>query len=317
MIVADLDAETLARTRFAISPLSDLVSWLRLAVAGRRHPLYGDPGPAARLALRRPDLAVLTELIPATGLGYVPDLLTPKPPKGRANHVAEQLELVAATPDGLLDRQLTERYGKAPLPRRVAAALDSGRLTAAAAAGLASFWRATLADGWPRLRAGLDADLAARARSMATHGIGVTLASLHRSVRWNGCELRIEKPYQRHSPLIGTELVLSPSALAWPEVRSQLCDPDDAVLGYPAVPAPERLPPDPVNALVGTTRATLLRDLGVARSTTTLSTRHRLAPATVSYHLRILREAGLVTATRDRRLMLYQRTIQADTLLDG
>jgi hypothetical protein len=42
---------------------------------------------------------------------------------------------------------------------------------------------------------------------------------------------------------------------------------------------------------------------------------HRLAPATVSYHLGVLHDAGLVMRSRHRRLVLYRRSEQAASLL--
>ncbi|MEV4134085.1 helix-turn-helix domain-containing protein [Dactylosporangium sp. NPDC049742] len=63
-------------------------------------------------------------------------------------------------------------------------------------------------------------------------------------------------------------------------------------------------------------RAVLLTDLDVARSTAELATRHALAASTVSYHLRALHRAALVTRHRDGRHVLYRRTERAARLLE-
>ncbi|MEV0002240.1 helix-turn-helix domain-containing protein [Micromonospora sp. NPDC050980] len=68
--------------------------------------------------------------------------------------------------------------------------------------------------------------------------------------------------------------------------------------------------------LVGTSRADILADLDVPRSTGELSRRHHLAPATVSYHLGVLLRSGLVRRRRDRHRVLYQRSASGDGLLD-
>ncbi|MCX4582918.1 winged helix-turn-helix domain-containing protein [Streptomyces sp. NBC_01481] len=62
--------------------------------------------------------------------------------------------------------------------------------------------------------------------------------------------------------------------------------------------------------LVGPTRADLLTALARPASTSELAARHFLSPATVSYHLGVLRRSGLVSPIRDGRYVLYRRTEQ-------
>jgi hypothetical protein len=54
VIQVELDAATVARVRVAASPLFEAVSWLAAVATGTRHPVFGDPGAAARFALREP-----------------------------------------------------------------------------------------------------------------------------------------------------------------------------------------------------------------------------------------------------------------------
>jgi DNA-binding transcriptional ArsR family regulator len=61
-------------------------------------------------------------------------------------------------------------------------------------------------------------------------------------------------------------------------------------------------------ALVGRSRATILAQLDVPRSTTSLATRLELSAGTVSEHLAVLTQARLLTARRDGRRVLYART---------
>jgi DNA-binding transcriptional ArsR family regulator len=74
--------------------------------------------------------------------------------------------------------------------------------------------------------------------------------------------------------------------------------------------------PDPLSALVGRTRASLLAILAVP-GTTQLAERLELSPAAVSQHLKILKDAALVSAHRRGRMVLYQRTPAATTLLEA
>ena len=72
---------------------------------------------------------------------------------------------------------------------------------------------------------------------------------------------------------------------------------------------------DPLAALVGRTRATLLAMVDLPRTTTQLAEQLDLSPAAVSEHLKILKEIALVTARRRGRMVLYQRTAAATALL--
>jgi DNA-binding transcriptional ArsR family regulator len=74
---------------------------------------------------------------------------------------------------------------------------------------------------------------------------------------------------------------------------------------------------DPLSALVGRTRATLLAVFGLPRTTTQLAGQLCLSPPAVSQHLKILRDTGLVGARRRGRMVLYQRTAAATTLLEA
>jgi DNA-binding transcriptional ArsR family regulator len=311
VIVVHLDARSLARVRLAVSPASEAIAWLRLTATGRSHAVLGDPGPAARFALRDPDVALLAGVL-AIRDDYMPDLLTPKPAPGAA--LAAQLETIAQTGPAVVNEQLAHFPG---IAANVRDAITLGTFANRAAGGLAKFWRHAIADSWPQLHDRMQADLAIRAKTMLTHGIGGLLGSLHSSVAWTGNSLRVSQSFHEELSYNDNEIVLSPSVLAWPRVLTQLCDPQSALLCYPASGVGTNATADQVGRLgdlVGRTRATLLRDLDIPRSTTDLSSRHQLAPATVSYHLQVLHNSGLVTRTRDRRTVLYRRTDQGDAL---
>jgi DNA-binding transcriptional ArsR family regulator len=144
------------------------------------------------------------------------------------------------------------------------------------------------------------------------------LGSLHSSVTWADGALSIRSAWEEEFTLSGAEIVCVPAVLAWPRLSIQLCDPCEAVLGYPAAGIGARpKPPHDVGRLVGATRAALLRDLDVPRSTATLAARHHLTPPTVSYHLKVLQRTGLITPHRDGQYVLYQRTDAGHALARG
>ncbi|MEU8300905.1 winged helix-turn-helix domain-containing protein [Micromonospora sp. NPDC048909] len=317
-MVAHLDGPSLARLRLAVSPAAEVTSWLQAALSRFGHPVHGDPGPAARAALRHPDVALVAELVTPPGrTGYTPDLLTPKPPLGSPDAVFdEQLAATAATPSGEVAVQVAARFPDGGLPTSVRAALDEGVLARRVADGLRYFWQAALAEQWPVLRATLEAELARQATTMATTGVGSVLNNLHPRVGWTGRSLTIDSSFQVTTALAGAELVLAPSALAWPRLSTQLCDAGNAVLVYPVGAGPvHQCRPGRLGDLVGASRAAILADLDVPRSTRELSERRRLSPATVSYHLGVLLRSGLVLRDRDRHTVLYRRTAHGEGLV--
>ena len=72
-----------------------------------------------------------------------------------------------------------------------------------------------------------------------------------------------------------------------------------------------------LDELLGRSRAAVLLDLDLPRTTGQLSGRHQLAPATVSYHLGALVNAGLVLRKREGRQVLYGRSEYGDLLLEA
>ena len=74
---------------------------------------------------------------------------------------------------------------------------------------------------------------------------------------------------------------------------------------------------DALGRLLGRTRAALLESLAEPASTHTLARLHGLAPSTVSEHLAVLHEAGLVGRRRHRHTILYHQTSLGTELASG
>jgi DNA-binding transcriptional ArsR family regulator len=72
-----------------------------------------------------------------------------------------------------------------------------------------------------------------------------------------------------------------------------------------------------LSALLGPTRAAVLTLLAAPHSTGDIAARLGLAVGTASHHLTTLRNAGLATAERVGRRLLYQRTPLGDQLTTG
>src|ERR1051326_6369900 len=96
-------ADDLALTRFAISPMWEVVTSFRLLAAGSAHPVHGSwlDQVRPRLAAAGLDSGWLAELVPSTG--YLADFLTP-PPNEPAPDLATELAALRATPADQIGR---------------------------------------------------------------------------------------------------------------------------------------------------------------------------------------------------------------------
>ncbi|MGW2090517.1 hypothetical protein [Streptomyces sp. NPDC001880] len=113
MIELTVDAAGLARSRFAVSPLHEVVA--TLLPWGLQPAPDADPWDArARRVLQRARLPLLSELA-LDGPGYAPDFLNPYP-SGPSPIVEEELERVRCTPP---ERVLSEIEGTVTLTDKV------------------------------------------------------------------------------------------------------------------------------------------------------------------------------------------------------
>jgi DNA-binding transcriptional ArsR family regulator len=317
VIVVRPDAGTLARIRLAPSPAVEVVSWIRLAAVGGRHPAFGDSGAAARFALRDRDVSLVARAI---GSGRsIPHLLTPTPTAAAwARGWADQLEQICQAPAELAADILSpvRGAGNGPIviPTDVRRAVDAGSFARRAAHGLRRFYDLALAEPDGDLSSVAAADLAHRGQDFATRGLEHVLSTLHRDLRWTGTELHLTLPYDESIALTRADLVLMPTILFRWGIGAQLDSSNSMSLAYPArlVNTAHNRRRQGLPELVGPTRAAILRDLEIPRTTTDLSHRHTLAKSTVSHHLGILLHAGLVARARDGGTVFYSRTEHGD-----
>ncbi|MFB6838770.1 DUF5937 family protein [Streptomyces sp. NPDC056361] len=319
-------AADLAQTRFAVSPMWEVVTSYRILV---RQP---DTAPHRRwVAQVRPRIARagldrgwLDALIP--GHGYLADFLTPTP-AGPFPTLESELDAIRRTPAAQvrhdLDMLAREENGPRENPRSRVLREAPGDALGRIADEIESYWEIALAPYWARIQKVLEADVFHRARQVAEHGSARVLSELHETVRWDDGTLRLVR---RHCSLTrnqaGSGLLLIPSVFAWPRVLTRSVHPDPPQLAYPARGIGTVWEPrttgatDAVAAVLGRSRTLLLTELDTPSSTTQLATHCGLSAAGVSQHLIALRNAGLVTAHRSGRSVLYARTAVADQLLN-
>ena len=320
MVVYEFTVEDLARMRFAISPSFELVRSLQA---------MRDPSTAAlhlpwlrKLSGRLGglDLAPVIALVPPSG--YSPDFLTP-PPTGPAVEIEDDLARMRATPAAQVRKDM-EVFARVQRKRAfVQPWLDHPRRELGRLADtLEAYWERALEPVWPRIRAFLEADLAHRARRLTEGGPAAVFDDLHATLHWRGDRLEVHTAYDTTVPLAGRGLLLVPSAFAWERPFSMTDAPWQPTVVYPArgvatLWEDTDAAPEGLARVLGDTRARLLSALDAPRSTTELSRRLELTAGGVSQHLSALKAAGLVSAGREGRLVLYVRTPRAEALLAG
>ncbi|WP_426506388.1 helix-turn-helix domain-containing protein [Dactylosporangium sp. McL0621] len=196
MVTIGLSASAVARIRFAISPLWETIASLRVLRDPGGHAIHLPW--AARV--RQLDVSRLAGLVSPTP-GYIPDFLTPTPP-GPFPGLEEELAVLAATPADVIEAQS-------------GAALDPERLAQA----LREYFAAAIAPDWPRIRGLLEAEVYARARSLAADGVGGLLNDLHANVSFADGTLSVLQRWCTADDVRdGGDLVLVPSVFVWPSV---------------------------------------------------------------------------------------------------
>ncbi|GAA2706854.1 ArsR/SmtB family transcription factor [Actinoplanes palleronii] len=314
MIAWEFGPADVAGLRFAHSPMAELVASVFVL---RARSAWLRPQWSARVGAALAGWPTFRAVL-CGPLGYAPDFLTPVPPVARPR-LDDELALIAATaPDRVVDQVLAGWAGHT-------APAEINRFAHAPAAALAvllgeirAYHATAIAPLWPRLRAVADAEIATRVRVAADHSPRRMIDTLHPRLGWDGAALHLRYPHKQGSwSGGGQDLTLLPTGFAGSEVYAMTTGRSlwYAPAGYGTLwsPAPAA-PAAALSALLGPTRATVLTLLAAPHSTGDVATRLGLAPATASHHLTTLRDAGLLTAERSGRRLLYHRTHLGDHL---
>ncbi|MFI9589379.1 DUF5937 family protein [Nonomuraea sp. NPDC052265] len=311
-------AHDIANTRFAVSPLGEVVVSVRVVKDPAAHPLLRPWADQVRRRLRDVDWRLLSDLVPVPTVSIAGFTCTPP------STSMPDLELELATMRGAAARVRTDldRIG-GPRTKRVQALYDDPEQgLERLAVEVTDYWEAAMAPYWPRIRSLLEGEILHRARLLAEGGAQRMLADLDDTVTWNDGTLRLEHRYVTgRRSLRGLGLLLVPCVFAWPRVLSVTTPPYQPTVRY----APRGIatlwerrevdPPEALAAVLGRTRARLLAELDQPASTRDLAQRAGLSEPGVNQHLTALRKAGLCSAHRSGRYVLYARTAVAETLL--
>jgi len=302
----EFGAADLAGVRFAHSPMAEVVASV---FARRSAAAWPSAAWRARSALDR--LPTFRAAVDGP-FGYAPDFLTPVPTVARPS-LADELRTITATPPAVAAEQMLAGWLGRPAPPQVARfAADPRAGLTVLAAEIRQYFATAIAPLWPRLRALADAEIAARARAGAERGPRQLVTSLHPKLDWDGSALLLRYPDKSGEwTLDGHDLALLPTAFAGTEVFAMRTGGRAlwyAPRGFGSLWSASTAPADALAALLGPTRAAVLSLLAAPHSTGEVAAAIGLAAATASHHLTTLRDAGLITAARAGRRVLYQRT---------
>jgi DNA-binding transcriptional ArsR family regulator len=318
------DLEDLSRSRFAVSPVWELVSSLRILGTGRAGHVHEPWLRATRDVVRRGavDVSRLLVLVPPTG--HIADFLTPAPTE-RAADVETELDQIGRTPASTVARDLailrpTTEGGRAILAE---ARRDPLAFLEQATRDLRDYWTVAMARHWPRLQGLAEADITWRLEQIADRGTRAALSTLHPRVRVDGDRVIVRGTCSAPNPAPrGHGLVLVPCAFAWPEILLLDTPTQKATLAYAprgiaALWWEDAVDDTAVSGLIGRTRAELLQLLDLPATNVQLAAQLRLTPPTTNAHLQILQRAGAVSRRRRGRSVFYARTELGERLLQG
>lgn len=308
----------LARIRFAISPLTELVLSLRA---------WRDPGrfpehlpwlrevSAVRHRLDGPLLLALTSVPSRT-----PDFLNPRP-TSPLTRIGDELETLATTDPSVVARDVAALRDVTP---HDVLADSAERIRERIVDALAQYWEVCFAQHWPRMSALLDADVSHRAQHMAQWGVGRMVADLEPNITVRNEVVTVRLTYSTldfRRDTGGEGLTLVPTLFTRRASVPSSPDEPPAILyaarGLANLWAPERqVTPAALVALLGRPRSELLTMLRDPATSTGLAVRLGVSVSAVNQHLRALRAAGLLTSARTGRSVLYWRSDLGDALVD-
>lgn len=310
MLAIRLEVADLASVRFSYSPMLETVFSLSSWRPNHTNAVYRSWLAETAVRVERLDWPLLRVL--RGPKGWVPDFLTPRPTAARPD-IDTELEIVRRTAPELVLHDLAGSHG-ADLPEPLASlAQDPAALAERLADAFAGYWDAVMAPRWPRVTSLLQADITYRSHRIATGGAAALFDDLNPRITWSDGVITLDEPtLDADVEVSGRGLPLLPSLFAH-SVAAWIDADQPPSLTYPArgrgtvIGGPASLS-SPLDALLGRTRAALLRALGDPSSTTQLAHAFQLTPGAVSQHLSVLHANGLLTRARAGHQVIYMHT---------
>ncbi len=316
MIRIHVSNDDVATIRFAVDAVWETTGSLHSVGHPRQHLLH------QRLAQRVPtdpdfDLDFLLLLTSFTR--WIPDILGPMP-TGTARDPVGQLDALRAT-DRAVARSDLRTIGELS-PGNPIATMTPEQYVDTVAVALTGYWRAVIEPLWERIVAIDEADIAYHHATLARAGIAQAIRDLHDKLRYDDGAVLADVPgVELERPAGGRGVWFIPSVFRWPwlSVNHESPQPVICYAARGAARVWEKPGHRPLSlaGVIGRSRSAILHVLDVPRTTTWLSGRLELAPATVSSHLSVMTSSGLLESRRNGRHVLYSRTEVADLLVAG
>ncbi|MGW0807762.1 ArsR family transcriptional regulator [Nonomuraea sp. NPDC002799] len=309
-----LNADTLAGSRFVLSPLAEATASLLALMSGRAAHPAEQAWLAAHLPAYREQLDPITARLVGAALGreWIADFCVPAPAEDERSF-AEELDRIRRTPPEVALADVTVSM-RGSLP----AELNRRDLPGRVAGLLEWVWTQTVLPDWPRRRRVMEADVVARTAQLGQGGWAAALRDLRPGMRWlGGDRLQINARDYPPREISGARLLFVPvtPAQAWvtwdePHLYTVIY-PCSGVLAEPG-----RAPvPGALGRLLGPARAGVLVLLDSPKSTTQLVALTGQGLGSVGRHLKVLLDARLVRRRRAGRAVLYYRTEAGELLV--
>ncbi|SEJ22399.1 Helix-turn-helix domain-containing protein [Arthrobacter sp. yr096] len=317
MLRYELSDADLGGVRFGISPLCELGLSLRAIRDPSRYPLQVPWLRRTEDARSRLNLEGLLALVDERH--WTPDFLNPRP-SSPLTRIDDEFAALSVIPAEQFHSDLMSVHGVIPAfyagPARPAIRRMVGVLE--------DFWDSCFAPHWLRMRTILEADIVYRGRQIAQSGLFTMLNDLSATADFDGhaLSIRLQTPVSRTEQTDGLGLTLVPTMFTR-RASAPVSAGMPPMLMYPArgqgaMWETERVAnPAAIVAVLGEVRTSLLTALAAPASSTELGVRFGVTTSAVNQHLRVLRDAGLVTSTRYGRSVLYFRSELGSALLLG
>ncbi|MFJ8948118.1 ArsR family transcriptional regulator [Streptomyces sp. NPDC102395] len=315
-------AEDLTRIRVATAPhpLWEIAFSLHRLQTRDGRWAYAHWHRTARVRLRNAGLDQVVQgfLLPVfPRASYFPDFLTPA--EGAEGLDAGLNAVLAARRPRVAEEtaMLAGRVGAPSWVTRLVGSDTRGQLVRA----LRAYHEAVIAPHEERIGECVQAERIRHSRSLLDHGTGGLLSSLGPTIRWRHPVLEIAHyPEERDVRLDGRGLLLIPSYFCWGNPVT-LADPDlPSVIVYPLQRDPGPAPVSegqPLEALLGRTRASILQATATGATTTEAAQRAGVSPGTATHHTTALRNTGLISSARWANTVLHTVTRLGAALLTG
>lgn len=299
------------RVRFVLSPLGHLIHGVHDGPCSRQSPWRQRWWPKARrqVSLGSGKLVPLINRAHPDAPAFLP--LAIAGDGAEFPTFEQELDQLRATPPHLLGYRLATTPARTDEADRLIRGLRNQEDASLRAVvdGLLALYRATLLPDWPAIAERLQRDVSMRRRQIQQHGTLPMLANLHSDITWR----------PRTAPAgPGRGLILAPCLFGQQRAHGGPGADGTQVVIYPTadLDEPYTAPEDHLAALLGAGRAAALRSLRVPASTSGLARRLGISAPAASNHAALLRNAGLVSTTRDGKSVRHELTVVGRQLVE-